>query len=499
MNSIEKNLDALFVVPSGNKKKLFQGLADLTAIEPPSYAGLFVNYLRQKGFNVNIIDAPALNLSPEEVADEVAKSNPHLVIMIVYGHQPSASTQNMPAAGETCKQIKSRNKNLKIIMTGVHPTSLPERTLREEAIDFVCEGEGPITFLHLINILKSGGNLNQVPGLWYWENDNVKSTPPPPIIDDLDKEFSGICWDLLPMKNYRAHNWHCFDDIENRSPYAAIHTSFGCPFGCIFCCINAPFGRPCYRMFSPDYVMKEIDILVNEYGVKNIKFIDELFVLSEEHVVGICDKIIERGYDLNIWAYARVDTTDEKLLGKLRQAGIRWLALGIESGSKHVRDGTIKKRFSNIDINEICKKIQEAGIYICANYIFGLSDDSLETMQETLDMALEINAEWANFYSAMAYPGSPLYRIAKEKKLPLPDDPGGPGWIGYSQHAYETMPLPTDTLPASEVLRFRDKAFITYFTDPNYLKMIEKKFGQKVIDHINQMLAIPLKRKLLGQ
>ena len=90
MNSIEKNLDALFVVPSGNKKKLFQGLADLTAIEPPSYAGLFVNYLRQKGFNVNIIDAPALNLSPEEVADEVAKSNPHLVIMIVYGHQPSA-------------------------------------------------------------------------------------------------------------------------------------------------------------------------------------------------------------------------------------------------------------------------------------------------------------------------------------------------------------------------------------------------------------------------
>ena len=120
-------------------------------------------------------------------------------------------------------------------------------------------------------------------------------------------------------------------------------------------------------------------------------------------------------------------------------------------------------------------------------------------MQETLDMALEINAEWANFYSAMAYPGSPLYRIAKEKKLPLPDDPGGPGWIGYSQHAYETMPLPTDTLPASEVLRFRDKAFITYFTDPNYLKMIEKKFGQKVIDHINQMLAIPLKRKLLGQ
>ncbi len=492
-------IDALFVVPGGHKK-VFQGLAkDLAAIEPPALAGLFANHLKNRGFEVDIIDAPALELEPSEVADLVIKANPHLVIMVVYGHQPSASTQNMPAAGELCRQIKVQNKDLKIIMTGTHPTALPERTLKEEAIDFVCEGEGPITFFNLINALKSGSNFSGVPGLWYWENNIIKSNAPAPLITDLDKEYSEIAWDLLPMEKYRAHNWHCFEDIEHRSPYAAIHTSFGCPFGCIFCCINAPFGRPTYRMFSPDYVIKEIDILVNKYGVRNIKFIDELFVLNENHVVGICDRIIERGYDLNIWAYARVDTTDEKLLEKLRKAGIRWLALGIESGSKHVGDGTIKKRFSNMDIMDIVKKIHDAGIYIGANYIFGLPDDTLETMQETLDMALEINAEWANFYCAMAYPGSPLYKIAKEKGLPLPDDPSGPGWIGYSQHAYETMPLPTDTLSAAEVLQFRDKAFNTYFSNPAYLKMINKKFGEKAVEHIKQMLSIKLRRKLLGE
>ncbi len=494
-----ENLDALFVVPGGSNKKIFQGLTDLTAIEPPAYAGLFVNHLRNRGFNVNIIDAPASGLSPEEVADEVVKINPRLVIMVVYGHQPSASTQNMPIAGETCKQIKVRNKNIKIIMTGTHPTSLPSRTLREEAIDFVCEGEGPMTFISLLRVLKSGGDLSKVPGLWYLEKGVIKSNAPAKLITDLDKEFSGICWDLLLMDKYRAHNWHCFGDIEHRSPYAAIHTSFGCPFGCIYCCINAPFGKPSYRMFSPDYVIKEIDILVNKYGVKNLKFIDELFVLNEDHVVEICNRIIDRGYDLNIWAYARVDTTDEKLLEKLRKAGIKWLALGIESGSKHVRDGTIKKRFANTDIIDVVEKIKKAGIYIGANYIFGLPDDTLETMRETLDMAQEINAEWANFYCAMAYPGSPLYKIAKEKGLPLPDDPSGPGWIGYSQHAYETLPLPTETLSAAEVLRFRDNAFNTYFSSPVYLDMINKKFGEKAVEHIKQMLSIKLRRKLLGE
>ena len=116
-------------------------------------------------------------------------------------------------------------------------------------------------------------------------------------------------------------------------------------------------------------------------------------------------------------------------------------------------------------------------------------------MHETLDLALEINAEWANFYCAMAYPGSPLYERAKALDMPLPDSPSGPGWIGYSQHGYDSLPLQTDTLSSQEVLDFRDAAFEKYFSDPSFLSMTKEKFGQSVVDHIKNMMRVKLKRR----
>ena len=140
-------------------------------------------------------------------------------------------------------------------------------------------------------------------------------------------------------------------------------------------------------------------------------------------------------------------------------------------------------------------KIKQHGIYIIANYIFGLPDDTNSSMQETLNLALEINAEWANFYCAMAYPGSPLYERAKALDMPLPDNPDGPGWIGYSQHGYDSLPLQTDTLSSQEVLDFRDAAFEKYFSNPSFLNMTKEKFGQSVVDHIKSMMCVKLKRR----
>ena len=146
----------------------------------------------------------------------------------------------------------------------------------------------------------------------------------------------------------------------------------------------------------------------------------------------------------------------------------------------------------NKDIIDVVRKIQTEGIRVGANYIFGLPDDTYETMQETLDMAMEINSEWANFYCAMAYPGSKLYDIAVDEGCELPKE-----WHGFSQHSYEMLPLPTKYLSAREVLKFRDDAFHQYFENPNYLNMIEKKFGKNVKEHIHEMTKIRLKRKLL--
>ncbi len=493
-SSSKQPVDVLFINP-GNRRAVYQELGnDFSAIEPPSLAGLFANYIRNKGLGAAIIDAPAHNLSPEDVARQVAdRYEPVLIVVVVYGFQPSASTQNMPAAGATVRALKAIDPRYKILMTGTHPAALPERTLKEEACDYVCDREGPETILLTARALKTSHHpkLNDIPSLWYRVQEVIMHNPPGELMDNLDTEMPGVAWDLLPMDKYRAHNWHCFEHIHARAPYVSLHTSLGCPYKCTFCCINAPFGKASYRMWSPDTVIKEIDILVNQYGVKNIKFVDEMFVLNKNHVLGICDHIIARGYDLNIWAYARVDTVKDEFLDKLNRAGFRWLALGIESGSKHVRDGVEKGRFGLEEILQVVRKIQDAGINVIGNYIFGLPDDTHESMQETLDLAIEANCEFANFYCAMAYPGSKLYTLAIENGWALPES-----WIGYSQHSYETLPLRTDVLSAAEVLKFRDQAFMTYFKNPRYLDLVARKFGPEVLRHIEQMTQIQLKRKL---
>ena len=113
-------------------------------------------------------------------------------------------------------------------------------------------------------------------------------------------------------------------------------------------------------------------------------------------------------------------------------------------------------------------------------------------MQGTLDLALELSCEFANFYSAMAYPGSPLYDQAMAQNIPLPDM-----WKDFSQHGYNAKPLANQFCSAAEILEFRDNAFDTYFSHQPYLDMVRDKFGQDVVDHLNRMAAIPLRRKLL--
>jgi radical SAM superfamily enzyme YgiQ (UPF0313 family) len=130
---------------------------------------------------------------------------------------------------------------------------------------------------------------------------------------------------------------------------------------------------------------------------------------------------------------------------------------------------------------------------VIGNYIFGLPEDDLQSMQATLDLALELNCEFANFYSAMAYPGSQLYNLAVKEGWPLPEK-----WSGYSQHSYDALPLPTKYLSGPEVLRFRDHAFNAYFNNARYLGMIADNFGVETAQHLKRMTGYKLERKFLG-
>jgi len=487
----------LVLVNPGGRERIYQELgAELSAVEPPLWCRLIGGYALDRGCKVEILDTEALSISPETVALRIRDLAPRLVVMVVFGHQPSASTQQMVSAGVCCEAIKRESPDLPLLILGGHVSALPHRTLQEERVDFACKGEGPATVVSLLEWLKAGalGEPAEVPGLvWRDAKGEIRVNASAPLVADLDRDLHGNVWHLLPMEKYRAHNWQCFEDLSKRQPYASIYTSLGCPYKCSFCCINAPFESNRYRMRKPASVVAEVDLLYRTYGVRTFKIIDEMFVLNERHVRAICEGIAALGFahELNIWAYARVDTVKPEILATLRAGGIRWLALGIESGSKYVRDGS-DKRLRNEDMVGVVRLIQEAGISVLGNYIFGLPDDTLDSMSETLDLAKSLNCEFANFYSAMAYPGSPLFDIAVAQGMDLPES-----WAGFSQHSYDCKPLATNTLSAAQVLKFRDDAFHEYFSNDRYLGMVAQRFGWGARRHVEDMAAFRLKRKLL--
>lgn len=494
-------LDILFVNP-GDRMKTYQSLGqELAAIETPVWITILAGHARRQGLSVEVAEMNALALTPQEVAERVAHERPTLVAVVVYGHQPSASTQNMPAAGAVCSAIKELVPNQPVLLLGGHVAALPERTLREEKTDFVCTGEGFATLPALVAALQAGeeNGLRSVPDLMWQENGAFHRGPAAPLVRRLGEAVPEFAWDLLPMSVYRAHNWHCFGE-PTRTPYAAIYTTLGCPFKCTFCCIQAPFKsgeaalgyRPevnSYRFWPPEVILDQLGVLVERYGVRHVKIADEMFVLNRKHVEAICKGIIERGYHLNIWAYARVDTVQDDLIELLKEAGFNWLCFGIESASERVRN-EVQKGFQAEEAERTLQKVRDAGINVMGNFIFGLPEDDLQSMQETLDYALELLPEFANFYCAMAYPGSQLYRQALAEGWKLPDN-----WNGYSQHSVDTLPLQTRYLSGSEVLRFRDWAFHRFFEDPRYLEMVQKKFGQQAVEEVRRMTSYRLQRR----
>ncbi|MCB9948489.1 MAG: cobalamin B12-binding domain-containing protein [Rhodospirillaceae bacterium] len=498
----------LVLLNPGGREAVYQDLgASLSAVEPPLWCRLIAGHVRDRGLSVAILDSEAEQWGPERAAAEVAALHPRLVAVVVFGHQPSASTQSMVGARAACRAMKAAGIGAPLLIVGGHVSALPERTLREEPVDFACMGEGPATVMGLLAALEDldrhGDDeaaqsaelgLAGVPGLVWWRDGAVVVNPSAPLIADLDQDLHGDVWDLLPMDRYRAHNWHCFGAPEMRQPYASIHTSLGCPYTCTFCCINAPFGTNRYRMRRPSAVVDEIRKLHDHYGVRAIKIIDEMFILNERHVREICEGIVAAQLDdLNIWAYARVDTVRPDMLPLLRSAGFRWLALGIEAGSARVRDG-VGKGVGQDDILATVRAIQKAGIAVLGNFIFGLPGDDLDSMARTLDLARDLNCEFVNFYSAMAYPGSRLFEQAGRDGVALPDS-----WSGYAQHSRDCLPLATGKVDGATVLRFRDDAFHAYFEGKRYLDMLTQRFGWEARSAVEAMTKTRLRRDLLAQ
>ena len=502
-------IDILFVHPNASEK-IYQGLAkNNAAIEPPIWAAMLANSVRAKGFKPEILDAEVEKLDYISAAKRITEYKAKIVCFVVYGQQPSASSQNMEGATATAKELKNLDPNTFIVFVGGHVAALPLETMdKESCIDAVCQNEGVYTLHALLSLSKlNESELKRVPGLVFRNSDNLiimnESSPIVPK-DMLEQDLPGMAWDLLPaLSKYRTAGWHSWSNDTEKQPFAAIYTSLGCPYTCSFCMINiinrtkqgpniSSEDSNSFRWWSPDFIIKQFDYIASQ-GVRNVKIADELFVLNPNHFGKICDLIIERGYNFNIWAYSRVDTCKPKYLDKLAKAGVKWLGLGIENPNNELRKEIHKDGFQEVKVLDLINNIRDAGINIGGNYIFGLPFDTKESMQATLDFALENPTEMTNMYSAMAYPGSPLHNQARLFGTELPST-----YSGYSQHSYDTLNLSNENLTSAEILAFRDKAFDTYHASPKYMELVKDKFGDKAVNELNETKKIKLNRKLLG-
>ena len=144
MNS---KLDILFVTPP-SRLEVYQDLSnEYAAIEPPVWSSLIAKYMMIRNYNVKILDAEAEQLTHEQTAKKIVDQNPLLVVFMVYGQQPSASTQCMPAGKKTANIMNQLSSNeIKSIVIGTHASALPKRTLQEEAYTYVCQGEGCLLY-----------------------------------------------------------------------------------------------------------------------------------------------------------------------------------------------------------------------------------------------------------------------------------------------------------------------------------------------------------------
>ena len=506
-------IDVLFITPN-SPKTIYQDLSvNYSAIEPPTWSLLLSQSCRSKGYKVSILDCLAENLNFEQSLEKIKKFNPKLLCFVVYGQNVNAGTTSMSGAVSLANFLKKKIK-APISFVGSHVQALPLKTLKKEkSIDIIFTNEGIYALWNILKIKNYNyENLIKIKGIAFRDNNKIYFNKPEVVVptEKMDIDLPGYAWDLLPYNKkpfdlYRSPMWHAEYLEENRSPYAAIQTSLGCQFKCSFCMINlinrsdddeigvaGNYNK--MRFWSPEFIIKEFDKLL-EYGVKTIRIVDEMFLLNPKYYVPLCKMLSERNKnnELKMWAYSRIDTIKRKNILKLvRDAGIKWLCLGIESGDKKVRLEVAKGKFEDVDVEQVVNQVHESDIEVMANYIFGLPGDTINTMQKTFDLSMDLCTVGWNAYAAMALPGSQLYKNAIENNISLPVS-----YEGFSFHSYESLPLPTESLTPEQILEFRDKCFLEYHKSDKFLKKVEKKFGKKAIDNIKKMTSIKLKRKIL--
>jgi anaerobic magnesium-protoporphyrin IX monomethyl ester cyclase len=360
---------------------------------PPLGIAYLAAVLERDGHQVGVFD---FGLDPdvplEEDVKRVCAFAPQLVGI-------TAMTSVYHSTLETAIMLKA-SLGRPIVIGGPHATMYPERVLAESpVIDYVVRGEGEETLLSLVHALDAGSrDLSAIEGLSYRLRGEIVSNPDRALIKDLDA-LPFPARHLFELQRYGL----CTPDGQ---PMVTILSSRGCPYNCSYC-FKGIVGRT-YRQRSPESIIAEIRQLIAQYGVRDFYFIDDLFTIDLKRLNAITDQLIAEKIDVRWQCLGRVDRVNAEILRKMYAAGCRRIHYGIESGNQQVLE-CINKGIELNQVRQAVRWAKEAGIQVKGYFMLGLPRDTEATMQQTVDLAVELDLDEAMFSLTTPFPGTRLW------------------------------------------------------------------------------------------
>lgn len=434
-------MKVLFVNPPQTASKYkFMGV-----IAPPLGIAYMAGVLQENNIDVEILDASAEDMDFKDVEKELLKRKPDLVAL-------TALTPTIGRALETAQVVKETLPDSIVVMGGYHPTFNFIETLEDENVDIVIRGEGEYIMLNLVQALENQSSLHDVKGIVF-EDENSKEivvNPEAPLIQDLD-ELPFPALNLLPMKKYRL--------LDMDTHMTTMITTRGCPMQCSFCSSAAMHGKK-IRERSVENIVDEIEYLNTNYDIDTIAFMDDTFTLKKRKVMAICDEILKRNIEIMWGCTSRVDTLDEKLLKKMKEAGCITIFIGVESADQQQLDNMCKNT-TIAKIENAFKIARKLKIRTIASVALGMPGDTKEIMNKTVKFVHKLKPNYAIYSLATPYPGTRFYKEAFEKNLIKIKD--------WSKYTLITPILETIDCSLNDMRKIQAKAFMKFYLRPHYI------------------------------
>jgi anaerobic magnesium-protoporphyrin IX monomethyl ester cyclase len=371
--------------------------AKVENLMPSLGLGYIAAVLERNGVDVQILDANAEGISPAKIAQYLHQR----------GWQPkhigiTATSHTIATALAMAMACKEELPTYVVTLGGVHPTVLPEETLTCEAVDFVVRGEGEFSYLELV----TGRNIEDIEGLSYERDGRQFHNPPRASKAKLD-ELPFPAFHLMPV-----HNYHPTLGTYRQLPAMGVIGSRGCPFNCTYCASPAFWGREA-RFRSAVNILEEIALLVKNFGIREIQLLDDTFMVAKNRFREFCELLSEADFHITWSCNSRVDSVDDELLKLMKATGCHSISYGIESADEEMLE-RIKKRISVDQARTAIALTKKHGITCRASFMFGNPGETWETMQKTVQFALETMPDFVVFNIIRPYPGTEVYQWARE-------------------------------------------------------------------------------------